>query len=52
MDENQTITSETLYRTEKGDIHIIHEITLGDVVVSTILIAFMIFHVLDRLIRR
>ena len=35
-----------------GAIVIKHEITIGDVIVSTILLALLIYHVLDRLIRR
>jgi len=42
----------TTIETSKGNISVIHEITLGDMILSTILISFMIFYVLDRLIRR
>lgn len=42
----------TIYRTEKGDIHVIHEITLGDVILSTLMMAMIIFLLLDRVIRR
>lgn len=42
----------TRFETDKGNIHIIHEITLGDLLVSTSLIAILIFMVFSRLIRR
>lgn len=42
----------TIFRTEKGDIHVIHEITLGDIVLSTLMMAMLIFLILDRVIRR
>jgi hypothetical protein len=42
----------TIFETEKGNIHIIHEITLGDLLVSTILAALLIFVVISRIIRR
>lgn len=38
--------------TEKGAIHVIHEITLGDLLVSTSVVALLIFLVLSRVIRR
>jgi len=42
----------TIFHTEKGDIHVIHEITLGDIVLSTLMMAMLIFLILDRVIRR
>lgn len=42
----------TRIETEKGNIHVIHEITLGDLLVSTSLVAILIFMVLSRVIRR
>lgn len=42
----------TVVRTDKGDIHVIHEITLGEVIISTLIMALLIFRVLDRVIRR
>jgi hypothetical protein len=42
----------TVFETDKGNIHIIHEITLGDLLVSTILAALLIFVVISRVIRR
>lgn len=45
-------TEETIFETENGIIHVIHEITLGDIVISTLLALILIFHLLDRFIRR
>lgn len=42
----------TVLETEKGDIHVLHEITLGDAVLSTLIMVLLIFQVLDRIIRR
>lgn len=42
----------TRVETEKGNIHVIHEITLGELLISTILLATLIFMVLSRVIRR
>ncbi|MGG0718381.1 hypothetical protein ABE096_12425 [Robertmurraya massiliosenegalensis] len=42
----------TRFENEKGKINIIHEITIGDLLVSTSLIAILIFLVLSRIIRR
>lgn len=42
----------TRVETEKGNIHVIHEITLGELLISTILLAILIFMVLSRVIRR
>jgi hypothetical protein len=42
----------TIVQTGKGQINVIHEITLGDVLTSTVLMAILIFMVLDRQIRR
>ncbi|WP_445486471.1 hypothetical protein [Niallia sp. 03133] len=59
MNENDvTITSPidpremTVFETEKGSIHIIHEITLGDLLISTLLAATLIFLVITKVIRR
>lgn len=38
--------------TDKGKINIIHEITLGDMLVSMMIAALIIFQVLSRVIRR
>lgn len=38
--------------TDKGAIHVIHEITLGDLLVSTSIVAILIFLVISRVIRR
>lgn len=43
---------QTIFRTGDGEIHVIHEITLGEVVLSTIIMALLVFMVLDRVIRR
>lgn len=42
----------TRFESDKGKINIVHEITLGDLLISTSLIAILIFMVLSRLIRR
>lgn len=42
----------TRFENEKGAINIIHEITMGDLLIATSLIAILIFMVLSRIIRR
>jgi hypothetical protein len=42
----------TLVETSKGSISVVHDITLGDIIISTILMAILIFQVLSRFIRR
>lgn len=52
-DDEPVYLYETIYPVgDDGAITVVHEITLGDIVISTILLALIIFHVLDRLIRR
>ncbi|HHY72264.1 MAG TPA: hypothetical protein GX497_03385 [Bacillus bacterium] len=46
---NKTIT---VFKTEHGKINVIHEMTLGDVVTSTLLLLVLIFFVIERFIRR
>lgn len=41
----------TTVSTEKGKITVIHEITLGDLLICTLLAAFLIFQVLSRVIK-
>lgn len=43
---------QTIFRTGDGEIHVIHEITLGDVVLSTLIMALLVFMVLEKVIRR
>lgn len=43
---------QTIFETSQGKINVIHEVTLGEVILSTILMAILIFMVLDRVIRR
>ena len=50
MDLNRT--EETIVATSNGKVHVIHEITLGDIITSTLLVAILAFMVLDRFIRR
>ncbi len=38
--------------TDSGEIHIIHEMTLGDLLLATSLFAILIFMVISRVIRR
>lgn len=45
-------TEETIIATGKGKVHVIHEITLGDIITSTLLVAILIFMVLDKFTRR
>lgn len=45
-------TEETIIQTDSGTIHVIHEMTLGDVVISSLLGMILIFLLLDRVIRR
>lgn len=40
----------TVIETEKGVINVIHEITLGDLLLSTVLMAALIFSVVSRVI--
>lgn len=42
----------TRFETDAGNIHVIHEITLGDLVISTLLAAILIFIIVSRVIRR
>ncbi|MBH0176232.1 hypothetical protein IHV09_21995 [Fictibacillus sp. 23RED33] len=42
----------TKIETEKGIINVIHEVSLGDLIISTILLSILIFMVLSRVIRR
>lgn len=42
----------TSHQTPEGTINIIHEITIGDLLVSMSLLALLIFQVLSRVIRR
>lgn len=43
---------QTIFDNEEGRIVVIHEITLGDILVSTSLVAILIFLALSRIIRR
>jgi len=42
----------TRVETDKGNIHVIHEITLGDLLISTLLLAILAFMVVERFVRR
>lgn len=42
----------TIIETDKGNIHVIHEITLGDLLTCTLLAAILIFSVISRIVRR
>lgn len=46
------IREHTPFITEAGDINVIHEVTLGDLLISTVLVAILIFQVLTTFIRR
>lgn len=41
----------TLFETGEGNIVIVHEMTLGDILVATLLLATLIFNVLVKLVR-
>ncbi|WP_313799076.1 hypothetical protein [Cytobacillus sp.] len=43
---------QTIFRTGDGEIHVIHEITLGDIVLSTLIMALLVFMVLEKVIWR
>lgn len=42
----------TRIETEKGNIHVIQEMTLGDILVSTLLLAVLAFMLVERFTRR
>lgn len=42
----------TRIETDSGSIHVIHEITLGDLLTSTLLAAILFFSIVSRVIRR
>lgn len=42
----------TLIETPKGKIAVIHEITLGEIILTVAIVAFFIFNVFERLVRR
>ncbi|WP_208592321.1 hypothetical protein [Gracilibacillus suaedae] len=42
----------TLFETDSGVIHIIHEITLGELITSTLIILLLIFMLISHVIRR
>lgn len=42
----------TPFVTESGNINVIHEITLGDLIVSTLIMALLVFTVISRVVRR
>lgn len=42
----------TRVETEKGNIHVIHEVTLGDLLVSSLILALIAFKVVERFVRR
>lgn len=46
------IRQETVFETTEGTIHLLHEMTLGDVVISMFLMFILVFLILDRFIRR
>lgn len=42
----------TIIETDKGNIYVIHEITLGDLLTCTLIAAVLIFSVISRIVRR
>lgn len=47
--ETQTITT---FETPEGKIHVVHDITFGDLIISTILMALLIFNVFNAIVLR
>ncbi|MFC4323678.1 hypothetical protein [Litchfieldia salsa] len=45
-------TQETIIISSEGKVHVIHEITLGDVITSILLVCILLFLMMDRFIRR
>lgn len=45
------VRESTIIETDSGNIHIIHEITLGDFLISTILFAILAYMLISRVIR-
>lgn len=52
IEEEEQLQFITLVETPKGNISVIHDITFGDLLISTILMAHLIFIVLYKMIRR
>ncbi|MBW7649934.1 MULTISPECIES: hypothetical protein [Anoxybacillus] len=46
------LRSHTTIETPEGNIHIIHEITLGEMIISVLIAATLIFMFLERMMRR
>ncbi|WP_017473863.1 hypothetical protein [Amphibacillus jilinensis] len=42
----------SIFESDIGEIHVIHEITLGDLMVSTALVAMIVFMLIARVSRR
>lgn len=51
IEQQEETTAETLFSTPSGDIHVIHEISIGDIVTASILACLLIAKVLE-LIKR
>lgn len=47
--ETQTITT---FETPEGKIHVVHDVTFGDLIISTILMALLIFNVINAIVLR
>lgn len=48
----ETGITQTIIDTPSGQINVVHEITLGDIVLTTLILFMLIFQLLDRIIRR
>lgn len=48
----EEFTPVTIFDGAKGTIHVVHEITFGDLIIATILSAMLIFLILKELIKR
>lgn len=49
---DEIVQTVTILDTPKGSISVVHDITLGDLILSTILMAYLIFNVINQLARR
>lgn len=45
-------TAETVIATPNGEIHVIHEVTIGDILLLTMISFLLIWQLLERVIRR
>lgn len=46
------IREHTPFFTDSGTVNVIHEITLGDFLISTLIMALLVFQIMSRFVRR